>query len=189
MSRRERDAETPLTTSSAVATPGGPEDDDVIPSPDDIVKFNVGGRRFETTAASLRRVSPEPGAKRNNYFTGVLSGRIRCVRDAKGYIFIDRDPTLFEYVLEWLRTGNFHVPAHIHMDAIYKEAAHYGVLLPRGKIFEKESEYHTEVVTLKNSTLRDEALQRIINAKETEGYTFIQCAVTKDTTILFFKTS
>lgn len=77
------------------------------------------------------------GAKKNNFFTGVLSGRVKCPLDDKGCLFIDRDPTLFEHVLEWLRTGTINASDHVRMAAIYKEAAHYGILLPPlAKIFE-----------------------------------------------------
>ena len=46
----------------------------------------------------------------DTFFTSLLSGRISTLVDDKGSIFIDRDPGLFTYVLNYLRTKEIHLP-------------------------------------------------------------------------------
>ena len=60
------------------------------------VVLNVGGHRFETSAATLSRVP-------RSYFTRLLSGAVQCSRDADGAYFLDRDGHLFHHILTWLR--------------------------------------------------------------------------------------
>lgn len=47
-----------------------------------IVKLNIGGTKFLTTARTL--------SQGENFFTGLLSGRIPSLLDDEGYYFIDR---------------------------------------------------------------------------------------------------
>jgi hypothetical protein len=107
------------------------------------------------------------------------------VRDENGDIFVDRDPGLFAPILEFMRTGRFHASPAL-LDAVYKEATFYGVKLPTGKIFAKENEWHTEVVPVPRQAKPD-AIQLVINDKETLGFTFIQALATKSEILLFFK--
>ena len=46
----------------------------------------------------------------DTFFTSLLSGRISTLVDSKGSIFIDRDPGLFTYVLNYLRTKEILFP-------------------------------------------------------------------------------
>jgi len=68
----------------------------------EFVKLNVGGKRYITTRSTLS----EHG---ENFFTRILervdSGKIMHETDEKGYILIDRNGKLFEYVLDYLRSG------------------------------------------------------------------------------------
>lgn len=61
----------------------------------DIVKLNVGGRLFTTTAGTLRKAP---------YFETLLSGRFAQTW-LDGHLFIDRDGKRFECVLQVLRGG------------------------------------------------------------------------------------
>jgi len=40
----------------------------------------------------------------DTFFTSLLSGRISSLKDESGAIFIDRDPSLFRWILQYLRT-------------------------------------------------------------------------------------
>lgn len=64
----------------------------------DPVVLNVGGTRFAATLETLTKVP-------NTYFTALLSGRWDLKRSPLdgGSIFIDRDPTLFPYVINYFR--------------------------------------------------------------------------------------
>ena len=70
----------------------------------DIVHLNVGGQRFSTSKRTLLSVQGE-----ETFFTSLLSGRIGSNEDENGAIFIDRDPTLFRLILNYLRTHQLHL--------------------------------------------------------------------------------
>lgn len=64
---------------------------------EDPVILNVGGARFATSLETLTRVQ-------NTYFSALLSGRWDLKRSKlDGSIFIDRDPTVFGYIINYLR--------------------------------------------------------------------------------------
>lgn len=63
------------------------------------VVFNVGGRRFETTEQTVRRIP-------NTRLSQLLDEREADPPVAE--VFIDRDPSHFESVLNFLRNG--HLP-------------------------------------------------------------------------------
>jgi hypothetical protein len=46
-----------------------------------------------------------------NFFTSMLSGKFSVLKDEKGYYFVDRDGEYFAPILEYLRTGDFCIPA------------------------------------------------------------------------------
>lgn len=62
----------------------------------DIVHLNVGGHRFSTSRQTLTVVP-------DTFFTALLSGRIPTLKDETEALFIDRDPRLFSYILNYLR--------------------------------------------------------------------------------------
>ena len=70
----------------------------------DTVHLNVGGQRFSTSKRTLLSVQGE-----ETFFTSLLSGRISSNEDENGAIFIDRDPTLFRLILNYLRTHQLHL--------------------------------------------------------------------------------
>ncbi|HIE69894.1 MAG TPA: hypothetical protein EYP98_06825, partial [Planctomycetes bacterium] len=85
------------------------------------VRLNVGGRFFETTAATLAAAT---------YFEPMLSGRIGQAIDDDGRLFIDRSPDLFAILLEFMR--NLERPSgrllrEYGEDAIAKECEYYGL--------------------------------------------------------------
>lgn len=64
-----------------------------LPNP---IIFNVGGTKF---AASVETLSKIPGT----YFANLVSGRWELKRSEDGSIFIDRSPTSFGYLMDFLR--------------------------------------------------------------------------------------
>ena len=74
----------------------------------DIVHLNVGGQRFSTSKRTLLSVQGE-----ETFFTSLLSGRISSNVDETGAYFIDRDPTLFRLILNYLRTHQLHLLGNI----------------------------------------------------------------------------
>lgn len=64
----------------------------------DTIELDVGGTRFKTSRATLVRC-------RGSFLESMFSGRHKIDACADGSYFIDRDPTHFRIVLNFLRTG------------------------------------------------------------------------------------
>eukprot|EP01080_Neovahlkampfia_damariscottae_P005527 gene5527-9344_t len=65
----------------------------------DILELNVGGMYYSTFKSTLsQKINQE-----ENYFTSNFSGRFEIPTDKQGRYFIDRDGSLFKYVLSFLR--------------------------------------------------------------------------------------
>ena len=72
----------------------------------DKVRLNVGGTYFLTTYTTLSNVHNNSTP---TYFHGFISQHFKKEYDkqlSEEYYFIDRDPTYFRYVLNYLRDGN-----------------------------------------------------------------------------------
>ncbi|KAH8381259.1 hypothetical protein KR093_000726 [Drosophila rubida] len=85
----------------------------------DLVNLNVGGQRFSTSRQTLTWIP-------DTFFTALLSGRISSLRDEHNAIFIDRDPTLFSIILNYLRTKDIDIK-HCEIRALRHEAEYYGI--------------------------------------------------------------
>eukprot|EP00735_Rhodelphis_limneticus_P007077 TRINITY_DN19573_c0_g1::TRINITY_DN19573_c0_g1_i1::g.24601::m.24601 TRINITY_DN19573_c0_g1::TRINITY_DN19573_c0_g1_i1::g.24601 ORF type:complete len:287 (-),score=40.17,sp/Q9Y597/KCTD3_HUMAN/49.12/8e-21,BTB_2/PF02214.17/4.2e-18,BTB/PF00651.26/0.16 TRINITY_DN19573_c0_g1_i1:117-977(-) len=83
-----------------------------------IVKLNIGGIRYITTDTTLTRGE--------TFFSGLLSGRFRDIRDEEGAYFIDRDGRAFEPILNFLRTGTLDLGQH-SVEVVRREATFYCV--------------------------------------------------------------
>ena len=95
----------------------------------DRLTLNVGGRRFETTASTLGAHGSSP-----NFFTQLIAHDERRAGGADAAApleyFVDRDGDAFAPVLNYLRTGQLHVPAGVSEASVREEAAFYCVPLP-----------------------------------------------------------
>ena len=63
----------------------------------------------------------------DTFFTSLLSGRIPSLRDNTGAIFIDRDPVLFNVILNFLRTRQTPTVDSSTLDALRHESEFYGI--------------------------------------------------------------
>ncbi|KAK1330189.1 hypothetical protein QTO34_010375 [Cnephaeus nilssonii] len=81
--------------------------------PGEVIHLNVGGKRFSTSRQTLTWIP-------DSFFSSLLSGRISTLKDETGAIFIDRDPTVFAPILNFLRTKELD-PSLLH------EAQFYGL--------------------------------------------------------------
>ncbi|XP_060211572.1 BTB/POZ domain-containing protein At4g30940-like [Lycium barbarum] len=92
-------------------------------TPKDRVKFNVGGRIFETTATTLAVAS------KNSLFGAMLDENWNLLSNsAITEHFIDRNPDCFGVLLDLLRTGELYIPPNIDKKLLYREAEYYGIL-------------------------------------------------------------
>ncbi|KAK5928865.1 hypothetical protein CgunFtcFv8_010149 [Champsocephalus gunnari] len=85
----------------------------------DIIHLNVGGKRFSSSRQTLTWVP-------DSFFSSLLSGRISTLKDETGAIFIDRDPSLFATILNFLRTKELY-PRSINVHMLMHEAEFYGI--------------------------------------------------------------
>ncbi|KAM9764524.1 BTB/POZ domain-containing protein KCTD3 [Menidia menidia] len=85
----------------------------------EIIQLNVGGTRFSTSRHTLMWIP-------DSFFSSLLSGRISTLRDETGAIFIDRDPTAFAPILNFLRTKELDLRG-VNISVLRHEAEFYGI--------------------------------------------------------------
>jgi hypothetical protein len=89
-----------------------------------VVRLNVGGVVYVTTAATLR-------SRGENFFTGLLDrSREWATHDGDGALFVDRNGHHFGPVLDFLRTGRLVVPPGMDRSAVEAECNFYLIELP-----------------------------------------------------------
>ncbi|KAL2104002.1 hypothetical protein ACEWY4_000870 [Coilia grayii] len=85
------------------------------------VTLNVGGHLYTTTLSTLQRYP-------DSMLGGMFRGDLPTTRDAQGNYFIDRDGTLFRYILNFLRTSELTRPVDFtEMDLLRREADFYQI--------------------------------------------------------------
>ena len=77
------------------------------------VKFNVGGKTFESYASTLQRFP--------NSILAKLDKGTSCYNPERGEYFFDRNPKIFAAVLEACRTGELHIPRNICHSSLKNE--------------------------------------------------------------------
>lgn len=85
------------------------------------VTLNVGGHLYTTSMSTLQRYP-------DSMLGAMFRGDLPTTRDAQGNYFIDRDGTLFRYILNFLRTSELTLPGDfMEMDLLRKEADFYQI--------------------------------------------------------------
>ncbi|XP_042508514.1 BTB/POZ domain-containing protein At2g24240-like [Macadamia integrifolia] len=88
----------------------------------DRVRFNVGGRKFVTTATTLAI------AGRNSMFGAMFDENWNLQPNDTDEYFIDRNPACFAVLLDLLRTGELNIPPNMPERLLYREALFYGLI-------------------------------------------------------------
>jgi len=91
----------------------------LISSMPEIIKYNVGGIRYEVSHSLIRRYPKSLLAKT------AFSPWNRDDKDEE--IFIERDGDRFRYVLDYLRDGLVFIPATVAKEAVMLDLNYYGV--------------------------------------------------------------
>lgn len=88
---------------------------------DDVVQINVGGTLFSTLACTL--------TKHDSMLKRCLEDeRHELSCDVNGISFLDLDPVIFVYILNWMRLGQFFLtPVHAHFDQVGYMADYLGL--------------------------------------------------------------
>lgn len=85
------------------------------------MSLNVGGSVYRTSLSTLRRYP-------DSMLGAMFRGDLPTVRDKQGNYFIDRDGTLFRYILNFLRTSELTLPCDFkETELLRKEADFYQI--------------------------------------------------------------
>ncbi|XP_069828219.1 potassium channel regulatory protein [Dendropsophus ebraccatus] len=88
----------------------------------EVITLNVGGMMFTTLTSTLVRF---PESK----FVHMLDGTDRDFRIVNGQYFVDRDGTLFNYILDYLRTSQLTLPSDFSdYERLQREAEFYQII-------------------------------------------------------------
>jgi len=90
----------------------GLDDDDTVEklqifNQERIVILNVGGTKYTTSLSTLMSST--------SIFSSMFGGRFSMQHSDDGSFWIDRDPILFNHILNYLRTANIFVPDEEHL--------------------------------------------------------------------------
>ncbi|XP_045474395.1 BTB/POZ domain-containing protein KCTD9 [Harmonia axyridis] len=95
--------------------------------PSDWITLNVGGKYFTTSRSTL--TSKEPTSMLARMFANNEDNYLFIPSnvDANGAYLIDRSPTYFEPILNYLRSGHLIYDTHVNPDGILQEAKFFGI--------------------------------------------------------------
>eukprot|EP01116_Phalansterium_solitarium_P022308 TRINITY_DN731_c0_g1_i1.p1 TRINITY_DN731_c0_g1~~TRINITY_DN731_c0_g1_i1.p1 ORF type:complete len:436 (+),score=64.06 TRINITY_DN731_c0_g1_i1:1156-2463(+) len=95
----------------------------------DIVRLNVGGVHYMTTRSTLTKY-------RESMLGALFSGDFAETTDEEGRVFIDRDGELFGFLLSFLRTGSWKLPAGQPFleSRVHGEAEYFGLPWPEPEL-------------------------------------------------------
>jgi superfamily II DNA/RNA helicase len=99
----------------------------------EILKLNVGGRRFTTTRTTLTSV---PNSALAHMFSP-SSGLSLPATDETGAYFLDHAPDYFEAVLEWCRHRRLIVPDSVDLNGLEASADFFGLLEMKIEVMKK----------------------------------------------------
>lgn len=149
-------------------------------SVDTIVRLNVGGMIYCTTASTLSSQGS------TNLLASLVNGRHENVlRDDSGAIFIDRDGELFRYILDYLRTGKWRIPANVNKRDVFDEARYYCVEVERLSHVSDESLHllRLEQKDLLHKTMLADHEQEINTILQVTLKSFKRCIENKKSTV------
>ena len=86
-----------------------------------IVKFNIGGTRYEVARSLLATYSDTMLARMASE---------QWQKDSESEIFIERDCLHFRYCLSYLRDGKVLLPISVSREAVLEDMTYYGIEIP-----------------------------------------------------------
>lgn len=138
-----------------------------------VARLNVGGKRFCTTSSTL-------SARGENFLTRMLAhheaGTLPSTVDENGYLFIDRSPSAFEVILDYLRTGCLHTRPDVPTSLLSTELDFYGIAHTGSVQYEYKTLTHHVCLGHTQHTqvdLDDAKLSLLINELAAEGWRLV----------------
>lgn len=99
---------------------------DVFRSPmTEEINLNVGGKKFTTCKSTIMKFPKTTLA--------ICINNERFVKPINGEYFFDRNGTLFEFILDFYRTGTIRYPTFISPDDFEEELEYWGIDAPKRK--------------------------------------------------------
>ena len=91
----------------------------------DIIKLDVGGKLFNTSKQTLMSIE-------NTYFYGLLANSNKFKTNEEGVFFVDRNPLVFDRVLDFFRTGKLVIKdlTSYMLDMLKDDMDYYCIPLP-----------------------------------------------------------
>lgn len=121
-----------------------------------LIKFNVGGVRHIVSYSTLAQ-------RVENFLTRLAdndeSGAMLCVKDEKGYIFIDRNGEIFGVVLDFLRTGQLLFGPHLPYMRVQLELDFYQISQRTEPLGDQVDTFHAAIKKWKTQV--DELMENI----------------------------
>ena len=84
-----------------------------------IITLNLSGRRFMTSSTTLARI---PGTRLSQ-----LTRSDASYVSSRDEYFFDRNPAIFDYILDSFRTGCLHIPPNICPFFVHQELEYWGI--------------------------------------------------------------
>ncbi|XP_076644728.1 BTB/POZ domain-containing protein KCTD9 isoform X2 [Halictus rubicundus] len=136
------------------------------------ITLNIGGKYFTTTRDTLTK--KEPMSMLARMFTETTNNKDRILpsrQDHKGAFLIDRSPTYFEPLLNYLRHGQIILDANVNAAGVLSEARFYGIegaIEILNTMVEEEEKQKSGLVSL----TRKDVLKAIMSTPVTSGLRF-----------------
>eukprot|EP00929_Paragymnodinium_shiwhaense_P008265 TRINITY_DN112211_c0_g1_i1.p1 TRINITY_DN112211_c0_g1~~TRINITY_DN112211_c0_g1_i1.p1 ORF type:complete len:374 (+),score=41.11 TRINITY_DN112211_c0_g1_i1:127-1248(+) len=139
------------STARLSSSPGGP-----------VLRVNIGGEVFRTTASTLRRAP---------FFDSMLrhaeEGILGTTTDSEGRLFVDRSGELFHYILAYLQTGHWLLRERStdsqFVDALRDEAVFFGLDPQQDRLpYSRTMEYATVWQFQEDTSLYVDCLEQTI---------------------------
>lgn len=150
------------------------------------VSLDVGGKAFHTTWATLTRNT-------RSMFSSMFSGRFPIETQADGTVFIDRDPTHFQLILNYLRDGEVPLDGlNVNTKRALMKESHYYQIQGLHKILlqdlkKEKQRVRNELSHEKEYKLKEckeqEVARLIKDMTMLEGYEFESWLGSQDTTV------
>jgi hypothetical protein len=124
-----------------------------------ILKFNVGGTRYEVSHSLLQS------------FPDSMLAKIAATEwhtDPNAEIFIERDGVQFRYVLEYLRDGRVHLPESVPKASLLLDLDFFGVPVNGNNIMANPADYSDEISRANRLQARANRLQADLELTENE---------------------